>query len=79
MWHSLSHRPDVPRQLRCELLITLRAGDRVMSLLDVLPDAFTPLPRVTSREEGMQVSQLFDRAPSVREWLLREGRRSGQL
>ncbi|MDX3615434.1 hypothetical protein OG920_00725 [Streptomyces europaeiscabiei] len=79
LWHSLSHRPDVPRQLRCELLITLRAGDRVMSLLDVLPDAFTPLPRVTSREEGMQVSQLFDRAPSVREWLLREGRRSGQL
>ncbi len=43
-----------------------------MSLLDVLPDDFTPLPRVNSREEGMQVSQLFDHAPSVREWLLRE-------
>ncbi|MEN8655019.1 hypothetical protein ABCR94_31640 [Streptomyces sp. 21So2-11] len=79
LWHGLSHRPDVPRQLRCELLITLRAGGRVMSLLDVLPDDFTPLPRVTSREEGMQVSQLFDRAPSVREWLLREGEGSGQL
>ncbi|MFF4324477.1 hypothetical protein [Streptomyces sp. NPDC001568] len=79
MWHSLSHRPDVPRQLRCELLITLRAGDRVKSLLDVLPDDFTPLPRATSREEGMQVSQLFDHAPSVREWLLREGESSGRL
>ncbi|WP_328972652.1 hypothetical protein [Streptomyces sp. NBC_00239] len=78
LWNSMSHRQDVPRQLRCELLITLRAGDRVMSLLDVLPDDFTPLPRVTSREEGMQVSQLFDRAPSVREWLLREGEGSGQ-
>lgn len=79
LWNSLSHRPDVPRQLRCELLITLRAGDHVMSLLDVLPDDFTPLPRVTSREEGMQISQLFDCAPSVREWLLREGKSSGCL
>ncbi|MEU6934408.1 hypothetical protein AB0A05_35370 [Streptomyces sp. NPDC046374] len=69
LWHSLSHRQDVPRQLRCELLIALHAGDRVLSLLDVLPDDFTPLPRVTSREEGMQVRRLLDRAPSVREWL----------
>ncbi|MET9484811.1 hypothetical protein [Streptomyces sp. NPDC006638] len=79
LWHSLSHRPDVPRQLRCELLITLRAGDRVRSLLDVLPDDFTPLPKVTSREEDIQVSQLFNRAPSVREWLLREGKGSDRL
>jgi hypothetical protein len=79
LWHSLPHRPDVPRQLRCELLITLRAGDRVRSLLDVLPNNFAPLPRVTSREEGMQVNQLFDRAPSVQEWLLREGEGLGRL
>jgi hypothetical protein len=79
LWHSLSHRPDLPRQLRCELLITLRAGDRVTSLLDVLPDDFTPLSRVTSREEGIRVSRLFGHAPSVREWLLREGRGSGRL
>ncbi|WP_330246663.1 hypothetical protein OHA33_30015 [Streptomyces sp. NBC_00562] len=79
LWHGLSHRPDVPRQLRCELLITLRAGDRVRSLLDALPDGFTPLPKVTSREEGIQVSQLFDRAPSVRERLLWEGEGSDRL
>ncbi|MBD3003003.1 hypothetical protein [Streptomyces sp. 5-10] len=79
LWHSLSHRPDVPRHLRCELLITLRAGDRVRSLLDVLPDTFIPLPRVTSREEGTQVGELLDRAPSVREWLLREGEGSDLL
>ncbi|MFE4703624.1 hypothetical protein ACFRIC_41925 [Streptomyces sp. NPDC056738] len=79
LWHSLSHRPEVPRQLRCELLITLRAGDRVLSLLDVLPCDFAPLPRVISREEGMQVRQLLDRAPSVKEWLLREGEGSGLL
>ncbi|MFB7337073.1 hypothetical protein ACFC00_36515 [Streptomyces adustus] len=79
LWHSMSHRPEVPRQLRCELLITLRAGDRVLSLLDVLPHDFAPLPRVTSREEGMQVRRLLDRAPSVKEWLLREGEGSGLL
>ncbi|MFE2411764.1 hypothetical protein ACFXDE_25785 [Kitasatospora sp. NPDC059408] len=73
LWNSLSHRPDVPRQLRCELLIALRTGDRVMSLLDVLPDDFVPLPKVTSRDEGMRVSELLDRSPTVREWLLREG------
>lgn len=73
LWNSLPHRPDVSRQLRCELLIALRAGDRVMSLLDVLPDDFAPLPTVTSRDEGMRVSELLDRSPSVREWQLREG------
>ncbi|MES9521963.1 hypothetical protein [Streptomyces capoamus] len=77
LWHSLSHRPDVPRQLRCELLITLGAGGHVMSLLDVLPDDFAPLPRVTSCGEGTQVSRLFDRALSVREWILREGEGAG--
>jgi hypothetical protein len=79
LWHSLSHRPDIPRHVRCELLITLCAGERVLSLLDVIPDSFTPLPRVTSREEGMQVRRLLDRAPSVREWLLREGEDPGPL
>jgi hypothetical protein len=73
LWNSLSHRPDVPRQIRCELLITLRAGDRVVSWLDVLPDDFTPLPRVTSRDEGMQVSRLLDSSPGVKEWLLGRG------
>lgn len=67
LWHTLSHRPDVPDHVRWELLITLRTGDRVVSRLDVVPDDFTPLPKVTSHEEGMQVRQLLDQAPSVRE------------
>ncbi|MFD7872964.1 hypothetical protein ACFV5G_02350 [Streptomyces sp. NPDC059766] len=79
LWNSLSHRPEMPRRLRCELLITVRTGDRVLSLLDVLPHHFTPLPRVTSREEGMRVRRLLDRAPSAREWLLREAEGPGRL
>ncbi|MGW8943034.1 hypothetical protein [Streptomyces koyangensis] len=77
IWHELSHRQDVPRQLRCELLITLGPGVCVRSLLDVLPADFTPLPRVTTREEGLRVARLADRAPSVREWLLRQGEGEG--
>ncbi|MDF6017031.1 hypothetical protein [Streptomyces sp. JH34] len=73
LWANLSHRPDVPRHVRWELLITLCTGDRVTSLLDVIPDDFTSLPKVTSREEGMHVRRLIDQAPSVREWLLRAG------
>jgi hypothetical protein len=59
LWHGLSHRPDVPSHLRCELLIVLCAGESVRSLLDVLPGDFTPLPRVTSRDEGMEAGQLL--------------------
>lgn len=77
-WHELSHRQDMPRQLRCELLNTLGPGSRVLSLLDVLPADFTPLPRVTAREEGLRVAPLADRAPSVREWLLRQGESEGE-
>lgn len=79
LWHTLSHRPDVPDHVRWELLITLRTGDRVVSWLDVIPDDCTPLPKVTSREEVTQVRQLLDQALSVREWLLREGQGSGRL
>ncbi|MFF0549962.1 hypothetical protein ACFYUL_13480 [Streptomyces sp. NPDC004311] len=79
LWNSLSHRPDVPRQLRCEVLITLHAGDHVVSWLDVLPEDFAPLPRMTSREVGMRVSRLLDQSPSVRDWLLREGGGPGRL
>jgi hypothetical protein len=42
--------------VRWELLITLRTGDRVLSLLDVIPDDFTPLPKVTSRDAGQAAS-----------------------
>ncbi|MFJ6543399.1 hypothetical protein ACIQMP_22495 [Streptomyces sp. NPDC091385] len=69
LWHTLFHRPEVPRHLRCELLVALHEGDRVVSLLDVLPDEFASLVRVTSRDEGLGVARLLDTAPSVREWM----------
>ncbi|WP_433178976.1 hypothetical protein [Actinoallomurus sp. CA-150999] len=68
LWHELSHRPTLPRQLRCFLLVRLRTGEQVQSLLDVLPDDFSPLPKVTSRDEAMRVAELLDSAQSVAEW-----------
>ncbi|MFJ4184535.1 hypothetical protein [Kitasatospora sp. NPDC089509] len=73
LWNTVFHRPELPRQLRCELVLSLRTGGTVTGLLDVLPEEFAPLPRVTSREEGLRVRQLLDAGPTVREWLLREG------
>ncbi|MFB7836920.1 hypothetical protein [Streptomyces sp. NPDC056056] len=71
VWNHLAHRPEVPRQLRCELLLALRGGQHVMSLLDMLPEDFAPLPRVTSRDEGMRVSRLLDESPTVWQWQTR--------
>jgi hypothetical protein len=68
LWNSLQHRPELPRQLRCELLIELRSGERVMSLLDVLPDTFASLPRITTCDEVLRVGLLLEHARSVREW-----------
>ncbi|MFF3766379.1 hypothetical protein ACFYYR_20175 [Streptomyces sp. NPDC001922] len=68
IWHSLRHRPELPRHLRCELLIELRSGERVMSLLDVLPDTFAPLPRARSRDEAERFVRLWESASSVRDW-----------
>ncbi|WP_354637670.1 hypothetical protein [Kitasatospora camelliae] len=71
-WNSPAHLPELPRQIRCELLLALHTGEHVLSLLDILPDDFTPLPRLTSRDIGERVSRQLDTSPSVREWLLRQ-------
>ncbi|WP_433245003.1 hypothetical protein [Actinomadura nitritigenes] len=70
-WHRLSHRPDIPDHMRCELLLRLRTGDQVRSLLDVLPVDFDPLANVTSSDEGRQVGHLLNTELSVRDWDLR--------
>ncbi|MGA5699867.1 hypothetical protein [Peterkaempfera bronchialis] len=38
-----------------------------MSLLDVMPDDFEPLPVVRSRSEGMEVRDLLDSVRTVSE------------
>ncbi|MFJ7244988.1 hypothetical protein ACIQWA_10085 [Kitasatospora sp. NPDC098652] len=73
-WNTVFGRPELPRQVRCELLLTLRSGETLFSLLDVFPEEFAPLTRVTSREEGLRVSALLGSSPTVLQWWEREDR-----
>jgi hypothetical protein len=68
IWHRLSHRPEVSPHLRCELLLQLRAGEQVLSLLDIMPADFAPLQEVTRRAEVVRVRRGMDSARSVGEW-----------
>jgi hypothetical protein len=67
LWHSLSHRPEVSPHLRCELLLELRNEQHALSLLDIMPNDFEPLPSVASRAEASRVRQLMDSAGPFRE------------
>ena len=73
-WHRLSHRPEVSPRLRCELLLHLRGGEQVRSLLDIMPADFEPLPTVASRSEVLRVHHRMDSARSVREWTEEQAR-----
>ncbi|MER7667002.1 hypothetical protein ABTY61_00870 [Kitasatospora sp. NPDC096128] len=73
-WNTVFGRPELPRQIRCRLLLTLRSGETLSSLLDVFPEEFAPLPRVTAREEGLRVSALLDSSPTVLQWWEGEAR-----
>ncbi|MFH8383377.1 hypothetical protein ACH4E7_20925 [Kitasatospora sp. NPDC018058] len=69
LWHDLTHRPELPGQLRCVVLPAVRTGEHVQSLLDGPPGDLAALPRAVPGEEGLR------RAPagglrSVREWQL---------
>jgi hypothetical protein len=42
--HHTPHRPHVSPHWRCMLLLTVRDGQQIFSLLDVLPASFEDLP-----------------------------------
>ncbi|MFG1804852.1 hypothetical protein ACGFI4_32405 [Micromonospora carbonacea] len=42
--HRLGHRPESSPHWRCMLLLTVRDGQQIFSLLDVLPASFEDLP-----------------------------------
>jgi len=68
LWHRLSHRPEVSPHLRCELLLQLRDGEQVLSLLDVMPQDFEVLQPVSDRHLLLAVHRLMATARPVREW-----------
>lgn len=66
--HRFSHRPDVPVHWRCELLLALRDGEGVLSLLDVMPDDFVSLPESLSAEEKTEAVLRMSNVRTVAQW-----------
>lgn len=50
LMHRLTHRPELPDQVRCLIFIRTKGGERVQSLLDILPDDFEALPTFSEAE-----------------------------
>jgi hypothetical protein len=67
--HWLSHRPEVSPQWRCELLLTVRTGDEVLSLLDVLPAGFQALPETLDATAKADIASRMKGALALREWV----------
>ncbi|MGW0778791.1 hypothetical protein ACWD01_35415 [Streptomyces sp. NPDC002835] len=66
--HELSHRPEVSPQWRCELLLTVLTGERILSFLDVLPATFNELPETLDAAAKTDIASRMERAQSLREW-----------
>jgi len=68
MEHWLGHRSDVSPQWRCELLLTVRTGEEVLSLLDVRPASFGELAETLDTTAKADIAARMRRALSVGEW-----------
>ncbi|MGW1997596.1 hypothetical protein [Embleya sp. NPDC001921] len=66
--HELGHRPEVSPQWRCRLLPTVGTGERILGLLDVLPDTFDEIPETLDAAAKSEIARRMDRAVSVRGW-----------
>lgn len=67
----LRHRPEVPLQWRCQQLLTLRTGEQIWGLLDVLPDTFDRLPETLDTASKKDIVSRIEHAVTVREWMER--------
>ena len=69
--HTLSHRPDVSPQWRCEVLLAMVDGNTALSLLDVLPQTFISTGSPVAEGEA-DVHAALASSPSIRDWLTQE-------
>lgn len=69
----LTHRPETPVQWRCQQLLTVRTGEQILGLLDVLPETFDRIPESLDAASKTDVVSRIERAESVREWEQRTG------
>ncbi|MEV7022640.1 hypothetical protein [Kitasatospora sp. NPDC093558] len=75
--HRLSHRPEVSPHWRCRLLLTVRSGEEIWSLLDVLPDTFDRLPETLGAASRKDIVGRMERAVTQVEWAERAAASDG--
>ncbi|MEV6969838.1 hypothetical protein AB0M47_32455 [Hamadaea sp. NPDC051192] len=70
MLHRLSHRPAVSPHVRCMLLLRMRDGEQIFSLLDVMRASFDALPDTLDATATTRIVDLLDHGglPTQAEW-----------
>ena len=58
--HKLEHRPEVSPHWRCALLLTVRDGQQIVSLLDVLPMSFDSLPETLDATTKREIASTLN-------------------
>ncbi|GAA3232151.1 hypothetical protein [Nonomuraea helvata] len=73
--HRLNHRPELSLHWRCMLLLAVRGGEQVFSLLDVLPASFDSLAENLSAETKKEIIHKLNHEclPTQAEWNDRHG------
>lgn len=66
--HRLCHRPEVSPQWRCQLLLTVSAGEQIWGLLDVVPDTFDKISETLDTAFKKDVVSRIEQAVTQREW-----------
>ncbi|WP_338930385.1 hypothetical protein WEB32_34980 [Streptomyces netropsis] len=69
----LRHRPEMPLQWRCQQLLTVRTGEQIWGLLDVLPDTFDKIPETLDAAAKKDIVSRIGQAVTQREWSERMG------
>jgi len=60
MVHRLTHRPDVSPHWRCMLLLRMRDGQQIFSLLDIMTASFDTLPETLEATTKTEIALLLD-------------------
>ncbi|WP_433229957.1 hypothetical protein ACQP2H_30435 [Micromonospora sp. CA-248260] len=58
--HRAPHRPQFSPHWRCMLLLTMRDGQQIFSLLDVLPTSFENLPETLDAATETEVTRRLE-------------------
>ncbi len=70
MVHRASHRPEFSPHWRCMLLLRMRDGQDVFSLLDIWPATFTQIPESLTVQKKTEIAGRLEGGglPTAAEW-----------